>query len=234
MAAIILVRPQMGENIGAAARAMKNFGFDDLRLVSPRDPWPNPKAEMLSCDGIDIIKNTKIFNSLTDACFDINYLYATSARKRSMNKNVTVSRELRLRENIGIIFGPENSGLSNHEISLADEIVTIDTSNLKSLNLAQAVLVVCYDLFMNIDKKSEIENLAQNLCSKKQLGQFLDMLFKKLDDRNFYKVEEKKPIMQNNIANIFTRIPNLSENELQTLYGIILSNDKFRRESNKD
>src|SRR5262249_51708592 len=144
--AIILVRPQMGENIGAAARIMLNFGFTDLRLVAPRDGWPNEQAIKMSSGATEKI-NLQVFENFEDAISDLNFLYATTARQRDMNKEVVTPAEISPTAKTGIVFGPERTGLENSEISLCDKLVAIPVNpDFASLNLAQSVAVICYQL----------------------------------------------------------------------------------------
>jgi tRNA/rRNA methyltransferase len=161
--AIILTEPTMGENIGAAARAMKNFGLRDLRIVNPRDGWPNPLAETLSVGAADLLASAKLYPTLSAAAADLHTLYAATARRRAMNKDVVSSRNL-ARElaraaagvggggagvgaaRVGIAFGRESSGLTNEEVALARKIVAVDADpEFPVLNLAQAVGICCYE-----------------------------------------------------------------------------------------
>ena len=228
---IILVEPQMGENIGATARAMKNFALSDLRLVSPRDGWPNEKAKSMSVGAIDLIENAKIFESILEAVEDLEYVYAATAAPRDMNKNYILSRELNLdisqNKNIGIMFGRENSGLNNQEISYANKILTIDTDvNFSSLNIAHSVAVICYELFQGKNQVcNDLENV-QEVATNKELEYFYDHLFNTLDEKSFFKTLEKKEHMSLKIRNLFGRIDNLSKQEVQTLRGIIASLSK--------
>jgi tRNA/rRNA methyltransferase len=223
---IILVAPQMGENIGACARAMKNFGLQDLRIISPRDGWPNKKAQGMSVGAIDIINSAKIFPSLSEATEDLSFLYATTGTPRDMNKNYILSRDLSqnisIKERIGIMFGRENNGLTNEEIAYANKILVIDTDkNFTSLNIAQAVSIICYELFGALNQiRDELNNKSQ-LASKGELNYFYEHLFNKLEEKNFFRVPEKKEHMSQKIRNLFSRIDNLSQTELQTLHGIV-------------
>ena len=219
---IILVAPQMGENIGAAARAMKNFNVTDLRIVSPRDGWPNIKAENMAVGAVDIIQNARIYNNIEDATQDLEYLYATSSAKRDMNKEHVLSKDLSfdypLGSKVGILFGRENCGLTNQEISWANKIITIDTGQFSSMNIAQSIVIICYELFNRIDR-DDLTN-SQKLATKIELNHFFEHLLSELDTKNFFKIQEKKAQMVQNIKNIFTR-NRLSSSELQTLRGII-------------
>ncbi len=128
MVSIILVEPQMGENIGASARAIKNFGFTDLRIVKPRDGWPNDKAQSMSANAEDIIRQARIYQTVQEATKDLNFLYATAHTERSMNKEQVFLNEFKINDHIeaqkiGIMFGRESTGLSNEEISFANKIL---------------------------------------------------------------------------------------------------------------
>lgn len=223
---IILVAPQMGENIGATARAMKNFNIFQLRIVSPRDGWPNERARNMAVSAVDIIDNATIYDNLEHCIADIEYLYATSSTMRNMNKNYIASNNLSedypYNLKVGIMFGRENCGLQNKEITYANKIININTGNFSSLNIAQSVVIIGYELF-SISQTLPINNLAneQKLALKGELDYFFEHLFTELHNKNFFKLPEKTPGMKQNIRNIFTRIDKLSKTELQTLRGII-------------
>lgn len=224
---IILVEPQMGENIGAAARAMKNFAIADLRIVNPRDGWPNEKARNMSVGAVEIIENAKIYDSIPDAIEDLEYIYAASAAPRDMNKNYVLSRNLISDiadyKHIGVMFGRESSGLNNREISFANTVITIDTDlNFSSLNVAHAVAVICYELFQvtNHQKRDDLSNFHE-LASHGDLEYFYDHLFDVLEKKSFFRTKKKKEYMSLKIRNLFNRIENLSKQEVQTLRGIV-------------
>ncbi len=221
---IILVAPQMGENIGAVARAMKNFDIYDLRIVDPRDGWPNEKAVSMSVGAFDLIANARIFSSVVDAISDLSYVYAATATSRDMNKEYVFSRDLKddipKIGKVGIMFGRENCGLNNQEISYANKIVTIDTNlSFSSLNIAHSVAVICYELFQA--RMQSRPYVQQILARNDELEYFYEHLFNSLEERKFFRVPEKKEQMSLKIRNIFARIDNLSKTELQTLRGII-------------
>jgi tRNA/rRNA methyltransferase len=226
--AIILVEPQMGENIGAVARAMKNFALSDLRLVSPRDGWPNTKAESMSVGAIDLIHTAKIYESVQEAISDLEYVYAATAAPRDMNKNYILSRDISSDipnvASLGIMFGRENCGLNNKEIAYANKIVTIDTDvSFSSLNIAHSVAVICYELFQGQKNlRIDLDNL-QTLATKTELEYFYQHLFADLEDRDFFKTADKKEQMSIKIRNLFAKIENFSHTELQTLRGIVSS-----------
>lgn len=213
----------MGENVGASARAMKNFGLTDLRIVNPRDGWPSESAEAMSVGAIDIIKNAKIFKDIPSSIADLEYIYAATAAPRDMNKNYVLLKDLEPSPaKIGIMFGRESSGLSNEEISYANSILTIDTDpQFSSLNIAHAVGVIAYEFFKKQERK-DLSN-SQELATKQELEYFFEHLISSLDEKDFFKVPEKKPIMTQNIRAIFNRIDNLSKAEINTLRGILSS-----------
>lgn len=223
---IILVAPQMGENIGAAARAMKNFDISELRIVSPRDDWPNQQARSMAVGAVNIVDNAKIYDNLEASIEDIEFLYATSATARDINKNHILSKELPadypFEQKVAIMFGRENCGLTNTELTYANKIITINTGEFSSLNIAQSIIIICYELFSNQLMRADLAN-EQDIATKAELGYFFKHLLTELEQKSFFKVPEKKPRMQQNIMNIFTRIDKLSTSELQTLRGIVSS-----------
>jgi tRNA/rRNA methyltransferase len=206
----ILVKPQLGENIGSCARAMKNFGFSKLSIVSPRDGWPNTKARMTSVGAFDIIKSAKIYKNVDQAVKKFDLIFAASARNRDINKkyiSITNFSKLLLKRkssNIGIMFGPEASGLSNYDLSLSNFIIQIPTSKkLTSLNLSHAVIVVCYEIYKSLHfSKFKKEKILSKLASKKSVKNLIKFLEKKLELKKFFKPSEKKKSMILNINNI--------------------------------
>src|SRR3954471_12416832 len=156
---IILSHPQLGENIGAAARAMANFGLSDLRLVKPRHGWPDAKATAMAAGAANVVEGARVFATVREALCDLNLVYATTARERGITKEVLTPPEAarRLRaasasgQKTGILFGNERSGLDNDDISLADAAITIPTAAFASLNLGQAVLLSAYEWFRASD-----------------------------------------------------------------------------------
>lgn len=227
---IILSEPQMGENIGATARAMKNFAITDLRIIKPRDGWPNKKANSMSVGAIDIIENAKLYNSIPDAIQDLEYVYATSAPKpipRNVNMSYVLARNLikdsTSYQRLGIIFGKESSGLSNHEISYANKVVVINTVvNFSSLNIAHAVAIICYELFQGVYKNhSSLYHPNHQVSLHKDLECFYDHLFSSLENKSFFGSNDKKRDISTKIRNLFNRINHLSKIEIQMLRGII-------------
>ncbi len=223
---IILVRPQLPENIGMVARVMHNFGLKDLIVVSPRDNWLNNKSINAAKKAKKIIENIKVFDDLEIALSNFTYVVATTNRKRYLEKNSTndfkfIKRKIIVNKKTAILFGPENSGLSNEDLRLSDIIFTIETSSKSnSLNLSHAVTILCHKLFeLNNFKNTNSTTIEKNNISKLQLSKFLNYVIVKLENKNFFTPREKKESMKNNIYSIFTKIP-LTKKELQTLWGI--------------
>jgi len=229
----ILVNPQLGENIGACARALKNFGFSNLNIISPRDGWPNTKARMTSVGAYNIIKYAKIYNNVSDAVKKFDLVFATTARKRDINKkHISIINFIKIlskhkKSNIGIMFGPEASGLSNHDLSLSNFIIQIPTSNkLTSLNLSHAVIVVCYEIYRSLNfTKFREEKILSKLASKSAIKNLIKFLEKILDDKKFFNPLEKKSSMILNINNIFGRLE-LSDKEIRILFSVFSSLSK--------
>ena len=223
---IILVRPQLSENIGMAARAMDNFGLSKLSIVNPRDGWPSKKAESSAKHADKIINKAKVYESLEDAVSNYDFVIATSNRKRFLTKKTydsfkILQKKIRDFRNIAILFGPENSGLSNQDIRLANFLFTIPTYNKnKSLNLSHAVSVMSYELFQANNtsfKKNPTSNIDK--VSKLEFSNFINVLLKDLDSRGFFKPIEKKASMIDNIYSIYNKT-DLSKKELRMLWGI--------------
>lgn len=228
---IILVSPQMGENIGAAARAMLNFGLMDLRLVNPRDGWPNERAEEMSSGALQKMPPVQVFDSLEEASADLQHLYATTARKRDMVKPVLTPRaaaqdaNVRIQKNqrVGFVFGAERTGLTNDEIALCSSIINVPTNpDFSSLNLGQAVLLVCHEFFQTQDNTQDkvLDFGDSPPAPQADLEHFFGRLENELEDGGFFQSENLKPTMLRNIRNIFVRA-DLSEQEVNTLQGIV-------------
>jgi tRNA/rRNA methyltransferase len=228
---VVLVEPQLGENIGTAARAMLNCGLTDLRLVNPRDGWPNEKA-LAAASGADVvIEGARLYDSTEAAIADLNRVYATTARHRGMIKRVATPRraagEMRKAigrgETVGILFGRERTGLVNEDIALADAVLAVPLNpGFASLNLAQAVLLVGYEWFQAADRTpaSELVTNDTRPATKAELVNFFAHLEERLDDCGFLRNVEKRPSMVRNIRNLFQRAA-LTRQEIRTLHGIV-------------
>jgi tRNA/rRNA methyltransferase len=229
----ILVKPQIGENIGACARSLKNFGFSKLNIVSPRQTWPNNKAKATSVGAFDIIKKAKIFDNTYNAIADCNIVISLSARKRDINKkHISINQFLKIigtRSNtkFGLMFGPEASGLSNNDLSLSNYVLQIPTSKkFKSLNLSHSLTVICYEIFkLQNFKKYELNGKDIKISAKNKISSLIFHLEKLLDKKGFFVPVEKKHSMIMNINNLFYRLePN--DKEVRILASIISSLSK--------
>ena len=227
----ILHKPQLSENIGACARAIKNFNFDKLILIDPRPSFPNDKIIATSVGAKDIIKKSKVFDSLEPALEKIDYLIATTSRFRNKNiKHIQLKdlKKIDYKKKIGFLFGSEASGLSNNEISYANYTMQIPTSsNFKSLNLSHSLIVVAQTVFnlINLDLKSYTKSKKITLATKKQIQSMLNLCIKNLESQNFFKPKEKKAIMLENLRSIFYRME-LSEKETRILSSVFASLSK--------
>ena len=233
----ILVRPQLGENIGATARALKNFNLSKLRIVNPRSGWPNQRAIATSVGAKNILKSTKIYNSLDKSIGDLNLIFATTSRIRKVNKKIIsisdLNKNIKNNQKIGIIFGPESSGLSNNELNCADYLVKIPTNKkFNSLNLSHSVILFCFQLFGFFSKKNFIykSNYKNLKASKSEVNEFLNFIIQSLDKKGFLQPDHKRQSMIRNIENIFYRT-NLSDKEIRILLGIFSTLNKFNKKS---
>lgn len=228
---MILVEPQLGENIGACARAMANFGLRRLRLVKPRDGWPNPYAVRAAAGADVVLEEAQLFDTLKEAIADCTLLLATTAREHGQVKPVISPEQAALDmqgpiaagETVGVVFGRERNGLESHEVGLADKIVTLPVNPaFSSLNLAQAVLVIAYEWF-KLASRSELPfrmSPKSGPAPKGQLLAFFDSLESELEKVEFFRPREKRETMVTNLRNLFHRI-SLSQQDVQTLHGIV-------------
>tara|TARA_B100001142_G_C14152388_1_gene585071 strand:+ start:156 stop:869 length:714 start_codon:yes stop_codon:yes gene_type:complete len=227
----ILHKPQLSENIGACARAIKNFNFDKLILVDPKPSFPNDKIIATSVGAKDIIKKSKVFDSMEPAIEKIDYLIATTSRFRNKNiKHIQLKdlKKINYRKKIGFLFGSEASGLSNNEISYANYTMQIPSnSEFKSLNLSHSVIIVAQTVFnlLNLNLKSYSKSQKITLASKRQIKSMLNLCIENLEDRNFFKPKEKRAIMLENLRSIFYRME-LSEKETRILSSVFASLSK--------
>ena len=223
--AIILVRPQLGWNIGAAARAMANFGLEDLRIVAPRDGWPNADARATAAGAADILERAGLHATTRDAVGDLHRLWATTARHRDMAKPVftpgEVARRCRSGDlRTGILFGPESTGLANDEVVLADALVRIPTPGRQaSLNLAQAVLVLAWEC-SGCSTEAAPHGIAGKPATMTEFDGFFEQLVAALDSSGFLKNREQRPITVRNLRTMFQR-SGLSAQEVRTLRGVV-------------
>ena len=229
---IILINPQLGENIGMAARAMLNNSLGSLRLVDPVHGWPNKHAIKPSAGAKVVLDSVQVFADTEKAVADLSHVYATTARDRDMTKRVLTARgaAIEMRRFIdagckpGVIFGRESWGLSNNDVALADTLITIPLNPaFSSLNLAQAVLLIGYEWSQSGNETEGIDlriPKQTRFANKKELIALFEHLEKELDNCGFLRPLEKRPTMVNNIRNVFQRA-NMTEQEVRTFRGII-------------
>jgi tRNA/rRNA methyltransferase len=230
---VVLVEPQLGENIGAAARAMANFGLARLRLVKPRQGWPNDKARMMAAGADRILERAELYDTLDQAIADCSFVLATTARAHDQAKPVIgpaeAARQMAPRveagETVAIVFGRERNGLENDEVALADRIVTLPVNPaFASLNLAQAIVIIAYEWF----KLATAEKLPFGMpdksapAPKQQLLAFFAALERELEKVEFFRPPDKRETMQINLRNIFLRMQP-TQQDIQTLHGVIMS-----------
>ncbi|HJQ59604.1 MAG TPA: RNA methyltransferase [Vineibacter sp.] len=228
---IVLVRPQLGENIGMAARAMLNCGLGTLRLVAPRDGWPSETAQRAAAGADSVLDAAQVYGSVGDAVADLTRVVATTARARELTQRVVVPRraaaELRAwtaaGERCGVLFGPERTGLRNDDLVHADTVLSIPLNpQFASLNMAQAVLLVAYE-WSQAASEAPDETLVTNAArpaTKAELANLFVHLERELDDSGFLRVPEKRPDMVRNIRALLQRaLP--TDQEVSTFHGII-------------
>ena len=231
--AIILVEPQLGENIGAVARAMLNCGLSDLRLVRPREDGPNEKARAAAAGADLVIDGARLFGTTAEAVADLRHLYATTARHRDSVKPVHPPEAAAVKrrafrdkaEASGVLFGPERTGLDNDDITLADAVLEVPLNPAyASLNLAQAVLIVAYEFYQAQDVAPDVSQGRNDAiaATKDELLGFFEHLEDELDAGRSLIPPEKRPQMVRHIRNIFQRA-GLTEQEVSTLRGVITS-----------
>ncbi len=252
---IILVEPQLGENIGTAVRAMGNFGLNDLRLVAPRDGWPSEYAQKAASGADWILEAARVFDTVEEAIADLHFIYATTARPRDMVNEVVTPEQAaqnirsltRQGQKVGVLFGREKSGLTNDHIALADAILMAPVNpQFASLNLAQCVLLIGYEWFKDsADSLGDASRDDGGLvgpglrmpdtwpANKKELLGFFEHLESELDASGFLKPAEKRPAMVRNLRNMFQRTA-LTEQDVRTLRGVVSALVKHKKSGGKD
>lgn len=242
--AIILVRPQLSENIGTAARAMLNNGLTDLRLVAPRPDWLSDRAIAAASGADRVVLGAKIFATTAEAVADLNRVWATTARNRFMVKPVDTPKSAALAmraldadgQKFGVMFGPERTGLENDDVALADTVVTVPLNpEYSSLNLAQCVLLVAYEWYQAAAPTLPERHMtkgAEPPATKEKLQHFFDHLERELDECGFLRIADKRPVMVRNIRNLFQRA-HLTGQEVQTLHGIVHELVTYRHRKGK-
>ncbi len=225
--AIVLVRPQLGENIGKAARAMLNFGLTDLRLVTPRDGWPNPAAGPAASGADVVLERARVFGSVAEAVADCPFVYATTVRKRGLVIPVVepeqAAREIRTSAGrSAILFGAERSGLETEEVAIAQKILTVPINpEFRSLNLAQAVILVAYEWSKHGSLAVPTEgDEAEPRATQEQLEGFIGQMDEALADAGYYFPPDRTPATRNTMRTILSKA-GWSNREIQALRGMI-------------
>ena len=225
---VVCVRPQLAENIGMVARAMMNCGVRTLRLVQPKANHLAQEALAASCGADEILQSARVYNSLQEAIADTQFVCATTARLRDMVKPVMTAEQAAVAlvekeqggQKCALLFGCERTGLENDELACADMLLTVPLNpQHTSLNLAQSVLLVCYE-YLKASNKASLSAKITPPASKQELTAFLHHLDEVLEAQNYYRVYTKKPRMKRNLENIFIRAE-LTSQEIRTLYGVL-------------
>lgn len=227
----ILVNPQMGENIGATARAMLNFGLQDLRIVAPRDGWPNEKADAMSAGALAEMPPVKIFATLSEAVADCTYIFSSAANERDMMKPIVTARHaatdmvsrLENSERVAVILGRERTGLTNDEIALSHAMISIPVNvDFNSLNLAQAAAIIAYEFAQTVmETPGRVVPLGKTVpATGAEFDNFCRRLEEEIDKGGFFRAPELRPSVTRNIRTFFMRAEPTSQ-EVSTLHGII-------------
>ncbi len=227
----VLVRPQMGENIGGAARAMWNFGLSRMRLVDPRDGWPNPRATAMASGAGRVLDNVGVFGTTAEAVADAHYVFATTARDRDLTKQVMTperavahARDIIAEgQRVAVLFGPERAGLENKDIVRANAIISVPVNpDFASLNLAQCVLLLAYE-WRRLTGEAVPEELVlagTRRAEAREVEKLAERADVALDEAGFFFPEHKAPHMRQNLRNLWSRMP-LTRSDVQILHGMI-------------
>ena len=230
---VILVEPQLADNIGSAARAMANFGLSQLRLVAPRCGWPAERAYVMASGADRVLDGVQVFETAEAAMGDLNFVFATTARAHDQAKPVVdagaaaqlAAEKIAAGESVGLMFGRERNGLENHEVALADRIITLPVNPaFASLNLAQAVAILSYEWFKLASGSALPFKMPQKspAAPRQQLLAFFENLEHELEKVEFFRPPDKRDTMQINLRNIFSRMQP-TQQDIQTLSGVIMS-----------
>ena len=227
----VLVRPQMGENIGAAARAMWNFGVDRMRLVAPRDGWPNPSAVAMASGAGRLLDDAQLFDTTADAVSDATFVYATTARSRDLTMPVftpeAAMKDAALRlgagQRVSVLFGPERAGLENDDVARANAIISVPVNpQFPSLNLAQCVLLVAYE-WRQVTQQTEdlvLEMAGTEPANQLEVEKLAEHFEDRLQTAGFFFPETKAAGMKITLRNLWSRMP-LTRADVQMLHGMM-------------
>ncbi len=228
---IILVKPQLGENIGMVARAMWNFGLRELRLVAPRDGWPNPAAGPPAAGADCVLDEAAVFDDVASAIADCHLVYATTIRQRDMLKDVVTARQMVAEAHqlaatggrVGLLFGPERSGLETAHVALAHRILTVPVNpDFGSLNLSQAVILCAYEWFQSIDQTppAQLQGDHEGPATHAAVDALIQHLVSELEPRDYFHPPHRAEAMKRTLRSILTR-PGFTAPEVRTLRGVI-------------
>ncbi|MFZ5961767.1 RNA methyltransferase [Thalassococcus sp. BH17M4-6] len=229
--AFVLIRPQMGENIGAAARAMWNFGLDRMRLTSPRDGWPNPAATAMASGAGRLLDEAQIYDSTAAAVGDCTYVYATTARTRDLTNPVLspeaamtdAAERIAAGQKVAVLFGPERAGLENSDIAVANALITVPVNpEFPSLNLGQCVLLTAYEWrrAQGAVTDRRVEMAGTDWASVTEVEKLADHYEERLAQAGFFFPEHKEQSMKLNLRNLWSRMP-LTQVDVRMLHGIL-------------
>jgi tRNA/rRNA methyltransferase len=241
--AIVLVRPQMGENIGAAARAMWNFGLDRMRIVAPRDGWPNPKAVAMSSGAGRLLDEAQLCADLPEALADCTYVFATTARQRGLTKPVyspeaamkLAAEKIAAGEKVAVLFGPERAGLENDDIAKANAIISVPVNPLyASLNLGQCVLLNSYEwMRQSADIVHETTDLGRgDWATGIEVEKLVEHYEERLDEAGFFYPPEKEESMKINLRNLWSRM-RMTRADVQMMHGVMRQMVRWKDRSSK-
>ncbi|MEY3985453.1 MAG: hypothetical protein RLZ59_898 [Pseudomonadota bacterium] len=222
----VLVRPQLGENIGKAARAMLNFGLTDMRLVAPRDGWPNPAAGPAASGADIVLEKAQVFETVAEALADCTQVYATTVRKRGLVKPVVTpeeaAREIHAEQGrTAILFGPERSGLETEDVAIARKILTVPINpEFGSLNLAQAVILVAYEWSKHVALASPPQVDLDPPADQQELDGLIDHLESMLEPAGYFFPPDRVPATKRTLRSVLTK-PAWNANEVRTLRGVL-------------
>ena len=223
---IVLVRPQLGENIGKAARAMLNFGLTEMRLVAPRDGWPNPSAGPAAAGADIVLEQAQVFETLAEAIADCSAVYATTVRKRGLVKPVVTPEEAAQEMHAApgraaILFGPERAGLETDDVAVARKILTVPINpEFGSLNLAQAVILVAYEWSKHVALESPPKVDLDPPAPQQELDGLIGHLEAMLDDAGYFFPPDRVPATKRTLRSVLTK-PSWNANEVRTMRGVL-------------
>ncbi|MCT8160391.1 RNA methyltransferase [Pseudoruegeria sp. SHC-113] len=240
--AMILVRPQMGENIGGAARAMWNFGLDRMRIVAPRDGWPNQKAVAMASGAGRLLDEAQLHDDLQGAIADCNFVFATTARQRGLTKPVMSPERAMAHaraliaqgQKVGVLFGPERAGLENEDVARANAIISVPVNpEFASLNLAQCVLLTAYEWRRQTEEVvPEVMEMAKtDFAQAHEVTKLADHFEERLEEAGFFFPEAKAESMKTNLRNLWSRMP-LTRADVQVFHGMMRQMVRWKDKGN--